>query len=76
MEINIKTENDIVYEHEEKKVVQEIGKNDCKLNNNILELIKIIGKMAQKVYTHLGSGFSEAIYHKAMEVEFRQRGLV
>lgn len=36
---------------------------------------KIISDCAQAVYNELGSGYSESVYHRAMEVELRSRSI-
>ncbi len=38
-------------------------------------LIKEIKEIAVKIYDTLGSGFTEEVYQKAFEVEFRLRGI-
>jgi len=40
-----------------------------------MSIKELIRKCAQSVYSELGSGHSEAIYHAAMEVELRLYGL-
>lgn len=39
------------------------------------ELIKIIRDSAVRVFAFLGTGHSESVYHRAMEVELRGRGI-
>lgn len=41
----------------------------------MLNLLKEIQTSAEEVYKHLGTGHSEAVYHKAMEVELRTRNI-
>lgn len=37
--------------------------------------VAIILDCANQIYKELGCGFSESVYHRCMEVEFRQRGI-
>jgi GxxExxY protein len=39
------------------------------------KIMEVIRDCATRVYETLGCGYSEAVYHKAMEVEFRLRGI-
>ena len=39
------------------------------------ELIATIGNIANDIVTELGIGWKEAVYQKAMEVSFRERGI-
>ena len=37
--------------------------------------IELVGKIAHEVYTDLGSGFSEDVYDRAMQVGLRLAGI-
>lgn len=39
----------------------------------MLPILKQIDNASKEVYAHLGTGYSEAVYHKAMEAELRLR---
>ena len=41
----------------------------------MIKILKNIQQSAKEVYKHLGTGHSEAVYHKAMEVELRTRNI-
>lgn len=42
--------------------------------NEVLDEITLI-EMAKEIYKTLGRGYPECVYHKAFEVELRQRGI-
>ena len=63
---------------------EEVKNEPFKLVEVIMErferiIIKLImdeiKKIANDVYTKLGSGHTESVYHRAVEVEFRNRGV-
>lgn len=54
-----------------------ININDCTNNKCILkELLEKIKEICQLVFNTLGTGFSEYIYHRALELELRHNSII
>lgn len=50
-------------------------KKKQKMEEGKVRLSDVIKECAKRVYDNLGFGYSESVYHRAMETEFRLRGI-
>jgi len=49
--------------------------NEIMMNEIDNKTLKELEEISQKIYTKLGSGHSEFIYHRALEIELRNKGI-
>lgn len=55
--------------------MDKINNIDKMSKENIIQFIETLKEISNIIYNELGCGHSESIYHKAMEVELRNRGI-